>query len=350
MKPFESAQKGPDHSVNEAAASGKGRWSALSLALFAFLHGPAYAQSINVANWFGPEVGNRPVVGWYAVDIYGESDVEGRDTDLGLVEHEFFLMAPVWQKARHEFSVTAKVELQDTDTGAVLPKQGIPLPGELWEVRIGGNYRGVVRGDWIWGVNASFGSASNEPFQAGDAFDGTLGGLLRIPHGEKNAWLFFLYFATNREFLNYVPLPGAGYWWEPSEKFRAVLGIPFASLAWEPVEKLSLDLGYFPARNIRAEASYRVSRRLTPFAGFHWRNQRYFRADRADNDERIFYYEKRLAGGLRFSATQRVAVTFEGGWAFDRFYFEGEDYGDRKDNMIAIDNSPFGAIRILGRF
>jgi len=327
------------------------RRSALPFVLIAFgLTSPAFAQSIDVARWFGPEVGNRSVIGRYSLDIYADSEVEGQDTDLGLMEHDFLLMAPVWQNEHNELGIVAKVELQDTDTDAILPREGIPLPSQLWEIRIGGSYRGVVRNDWIWGVNASFGSASNEPFQAGDAFDGTLGGLLRIPHRERNAWLFFLYFATNREFLNYVPLPGAGYWWEPSDTLRAVIGIPFASLAYNPIENLSLNLSYFAARNIQAEASYRISWPLTVFAGFDWRNQRYFRADRDNNDERIFYYEKRIAGGLRVAVTKQVALTLEGGWAFDRFYFEGEDYGDRDRNMIEVDDSPYGAVKIAGRF
>ena len=103
-------------------------------------------------------------------------------------------------------------------------------------------------------------------------------------------------------------------------------------------------------RNIQAEASYRISWPLTVFAGFDWRNQRYFRADRDNNDERIFYYEKRIGGGLRLGVTKQVALTFEGGWAFDRFYFEGEDYGDRDQNTIEVDDSPYGAVKIAGRF
>ena len=323
----------------------------ISILLCTFaLASSAFAQSIDVARWFGKELGNRAVISQYSLDVYADSDVTGQDTDLGLMEHDFFLMAPVWQNERNEFGITARVELQDTATDAFLPREEIPLPSQLWEVRIGGNYRGVVRNDWLWGVNASIGSASNEPFQAGDAFDGTLGGLLRIPHKERNAWLFFLYFATNREFLNYVPLPGAGYWWEPSDTLRAVIGIPFASLAYNPIEKLSLNLSYFAIRNIQAEARYRISWPLTVFAGFDWRNQRYFRADRDNNDERIFYYEKRIGGGIRLGVTRQVALTFEGGWAFDRFYFEGEDYGDRDQNMIDVADSPYGAVKIAGRF
>lgn len=322
----------------------------LFVLLTVFLHSLAFAQGINMARWFGPDVGKRTFLAQYALDIYANSAVEGQDADLGLLEHNFFLLAPVWQNERNELGITAQVKLQDTDTDALLPREGIPLPTQLWEVRIGGIYRGVVRGDWIWGATASFGSASNEPFQAGDAFDGTLAGLLRIPHKNRNAWLFFLHFATNREFLNYVPLPAAGYWWEPSDKFRAVVGVPFASFKYKPIEKLSLDLNYFPVRNIQAKATYNITRFLNAFAGFDWRNQKYFRADRDRNDERIFYYEKRAGGGFRLGVSNHVALTFQGGWAFDRLYFEAKDYNDRDGNMINLTDTPYGTVKIGARF
>jgi hypothetical protein len=315
-----------------------------------FLHAPSFAQGIDVANWFGPDIGKRTFLTQYSLDIYANADVDRQDTDLGLLEHNFFLLASVWQNERNECAIMAQVELQDTDTDALLPREGIPLPSQLWEVRVGGIYRGVVRGNWIWGVTASFGSASNEPFQAEDAFDGTLGGLLRIPHKKRNAWLFFLYFATNREFLNYIPLPAGGYWWEPSDKFRAVVGVPFASFKYKPIEKLSLDLGYFPVRNIHAKATYSPARYLNVFVGFDWRNQRYYRADRDRNDDRIFYYEKRAGGGLRLGVAKQVAITFQAGYAFDRLYFEAKDYNDRDGNIINIVDTPYGTVKIGARF
>ena len=102
------------------------RRSALPFVLITFVLTPlAFAQSIDVARWFGSEVGNRKVISRYSLDIYTNSDVEGQDTDLGLMEHDFFLMAPVWQNERNEFGITARVELQDTDTDAVARVRGI---------------------------------------------------------------------------------------------------------------------------------------------------------------------------------------------------------------------------------
>ena len=39
-----------------------------------------------------------------------------------------------------------------------------------------------------------------------------------------------------------------------------------------------------------------------------------------------------------------------GGWAFDRFYFEGESYSDRRENRIDVGDGPWGAFRVGLRF
>jgi hypothetical protein len=38
------------------------------------------------------------------------------------------------------------------------------------------------------------------------------------------------------------------------------------------------------------------------------------------------------------------------GYSFDRFYFEGEDYGDRRDNRLDVGSGPFAAVRVGVRF
>jgi hypothetical protein len=39
-----------------------------------------------------------------------------------------------------------------------------------------------------------------------------------------------------------------------------------------------------------------------------------------------------------------------GGYAFDRFYFEGDSYSDRNENRIDVDGGPFVVGRIMVRF
>ena len=86
------------------------------------------------------------------------------------------------------------------------------------------------------------------------------------------------------------------------------------------------------------------------FGEFNWRNERYFRADRTDDDDRLFYYEKNVNGGVRVNFLKHLSLELSGGWAFDRFYFEGEDYDDRDDNRIDVENGPFAKAMVSVRF
>ena len=47
---------------------------------------------------------------------------------------------------------------------------------------------------------------------------------------------------------------------------------------------------------------------------------------------------------------KHLSLELSGGWAFDRFYFEGEDYDDRDDNRIDVESGPFGKAMVSVRF
>src|SRR6266511_3479123 len=93
----------------------------------------------------------------------------------------------------------------------------------------------------------------------------------------------------------------------------------------------------------------RSSSPLRAYAGFDWDHDKYYRADRDDKDDKIFYYEKRLTAGVRFDL-RHVGFEVYGGWAFDRFYFEGDRYGNRHDNRIDVDDGPFIVGKVSVRF
>ena len=327
------------------------RYLHVFIALFVIIFpGAAIAQMIDVARYLDPRIGKRPVSGYYSISVYADEEVKNQDTDLGLIEQKAGISFPIWQNDRHELALTARGELQDIDSEAVLPENDVPLPGDLWELRFGADYRTRLSNQWMWGISASFGSASDKPFESTDVLDGSAAGFLRIPHRERNAWLFFLYFATNREFLNLIPLPGFGYWYEPNDQFQAVIGIPFLSVTYRPFDGLRLHANYFPARNVHAAVSYQIVPACSVFGEFNWRNERYFRADRTNDDDRLFYYEKNVNGGIRLNFLKHLSLELSGGWAFDRFYFEGEDYDDRDDNRIDVESGPFGKAMVSVRF
>jgi hypothetical protein len=214
------------------------------------------------------------------------------------------------------------------------------LPGELWDVSLGAGYRHKFDNDWVAGAQFAFGSASDRPFASGEEITVTANGFLRIPAGETDGWVFLLNYSNNREFLPNVPIPGIAYDWDPGETVRALLGIPLTSVRWEPLDRLTLEGFYFIPRTIRAKVGYQLLDPLQLYATFAWDNDRFFRADRDDDDDRLFFYEKRVMGGVRWDITEDVWLDLAGGYVFDRFFFEAEEYDDRHGHKLEIDDGP----------
>jgi hypothetical protein len=131
------------------------------------------------------------------------------------------------------------------------------------------------------------------------------------------------------------PIPGIAYSWEPSEDLRVNLGIPF-TVKWTPVEDLELQFAYIPVTNVNARATYRVADGVKLYGGFQWLNEAYFLADRAERKERFLAFEKRLVAGLRWDIGTHLALDLNGGYAFDRFYGEGESQFSDLDDRVDI--------------
>lgn len=276
----------------------------------------------------------------YDQDNYFNEPVAGQRHELRMTRRDLRLTAPIYRDDRREWSLFGGIGVTELDTDARFPDTFDRMPDTLWNLRIGANYREKLDNDWTLGVNASVGSPSDRPFASGEEIAVTANGYVRIPHGERNAWMVLVNYANNRDFAPNVPLPGLAYHFVPSDQFSLLAGVPLASLRWKPADRWTIEASYFVPRNIHALISYEPSDAVLLFAGFDWTNQRFFRHDRRDDDDRLFYFEKRVEAGVQWEINQRVSLEAAGGWAFDRFWFEGEDYGDRGDNRVGMGDGP----------
>jgi hypothetical protein len=299
--------------------------------------------------WVDPALGELMPRAEYRITYYPDRAVAGQGTDLRLLEHSTELSVPLFQSPRDEWSLAVEGRFQDIGTRAILPDTGERFPDELWDVRVRTGYRHRFENGWIGGLSLTVGSASDEPFASLDEVIVRAIGMVRVPHGERNAWLFSVIYASDQEFLGGVPVPGVAYVYTPSERLRAVIGVPFTTIEIRLLEALTLDAQYYPLRRVRARATYQLFRPLRLFVGFDWDNDHYFRADRRDEDDRLFYYEKRLTAGVRFDL-RHIGFRLSGGYAFDRFYFEGESYSDRDRNRVDVDDGPFVVAQVNIRF
>jgi hypothetical protein len=289
------------------------------------------------APWFNPSVGHVPYSAAYRVTWLPDESVSGQGTKLGLVQNDASVRFPIWQSDRDELSGNLHARAAFIHTGAVLPNSDQAFPDQLWDLRAGVGYRHLFENGWIAGANVSFGSASNEPFHSINELTVGLNASLRIPSGEHNAWLISLSYSPTGELS--FPIPGVAYVWVPSEQFHMNIGLPF--MVWyRPVEDVTLEASYMLLTTVHARATYRVCAPLRVYAGFDWSNESWYLVPRADDKDRLFYYEQRLSVGAVTHIGHVFLLDVSTGYAFDRFYFEGHNYNDRNSNRVDVGAAP----------
>lgn len=323
------------------------------IALGMFLAGccaiSAYAQS-DIMFWLDPNLDDFHVHAEYEGAFHLEDDLEDYPGDLDMNQHDLRLAVPLYKDDDHFFAVSTSLGYWDVDSDSPLPDTGAAFPGDLYDIDFSLNYFHYFDNGWTAGGILSAGSPSDEPFNSYDETELQFNGFLRIPHVDNNYWVIVLNWSNNREFLNDIPIPGFGYWYEPSDDLFIMAGIPFLAVRWHPCENVTIRASYIPVRNVDAEIAYSVTDQIDLFGAFEWENDRFLIADRADNDDRLFYYEKNVEAGVRYRFCEAASVQVSGGYSFDRFYFFGEDYDDRHDDRLNIEDGPFVRTKVTVRF
>lgn len=336
------------------------RWAAVVAALGTACVAGAQDQ---FRQWIRDDVGKQQFSVRYEPLSYFNADVGGQDTQLHAVSHDLRATVPLAQDEVNEWALGLRFGVRDFDTDARIPDQrfkflgaraaaalGEPFPGEIYDIRLTPTYRRKLDNGWVAGGSLTLGSISDRPFASGDEILVRGNAFVRIPSGEHNAWLLMLNYANDRSFAHNIPIPGVAYAFAFGPQLRGMVGVPFSNLHWEPVENLELDASYGLMRRVRAEVGYRVAPPVKLYAQYAWTNERYFHADRRDADDRLFYYEQRVMGGARWELNEAARVDLGAGYAFDRFYFSGEDWDDRRDARLDVADGPILRLQLALRF
>ncbi len=319
------------------------------LVLSAWAGSPVRAED-GSAWWLRPVLGQLEPHAKYEARGAFRVDVDDQATRLNFFEHRLDAVLPLAQDERSEWSLDLGLGQMDLRTGARLPDTGGRLPDDLWAPRIGTTWRGRLDNDWLAGVNVTLASPSDKPFDSVEEVAVRSTGFVRIPRGERDAWVLMLNIASDREFAPGVPIPGVAYEWNPDDRLQALMGLPFTSARYRPHEKVTLSAAYRLPRTVHAKAAWEAADGLTLFGGFDWSNRRWFRHDRSDDDDRLHYYEKHIELGAEVEWGEAVTLTATGGYAFDRMFFEGEDYDDRGRNRIDLADGPYLGLELAIRF
>jgi hypothetical protein len=294
------------------------------------------------APFFNPVVGQAPFRVDFRSAWFPDEPVSGQPTHLGYEEEDLKVTFPLWQDCANEWSGSVKVKGEFFQTHAILPDTGQRFPDQLWDVQFGTTYRHLFDNGWIAGGTVSVGSASDVPFHSINEMTAGVNAFLRIPSGEHNAWLFTLSYSPTAELA--FPIPGVAYFWHPSDNFQANIGLPFMVM-YRPWEDLTLEASYMLLRTVHARITYRINPSLRAYVGFDLENESWFLVDRPSDQDRFFYYEARVTAGARILLHKGVSLDLSGGYVFDRFYFEGQSFGNNGFNRVDVGAGPLLAVQ-----
>ncbi len=275
--------------------------------------------------------------------------VRGQPTGLGLTDVFLGGSVPVRETATETIFGTATARSLSVRSNAVLPDDRVRLPAQLWDIQAGGLYVGQLGGGESWGVGGTVGSASDRPFHSGREL--LVNGLAfyRSPSGDRDAWLYYVVSATNGQVGRNIPVPGVAYEFT-RERLSGVVGFPFVTLNYTPADLVRAEFYYAPLTDLTAKLLVGPADGLRGYGGFAWVNQSWFRAGRANRDDLLFLYEKRLEAGVKWAARPRVHLQAGGGYAFDRYFVENTGFSLTGRNRVDVAPGPYVSVQLLAEY
>lgn len=288
-----------------------------------------------------------PTLTRYNITWFPDAGVAGQGTNLGYVRQDLSVSCPLWKDDCNAFAFTTDVRSLLFHTQAVIPDTTQAFPQELWDIRFGVSYKHTFDNGWTTGGTVNFGSASDKPFHSFDELTAGVMAFLRIPVGEHNAWLFSMMYSPTGELS--FPIPGAAFYWQPSDTFNTTIGIPF-KVVWRPTDDFLFEASYMPLTNVRVRGTYHVWGGVSVYAGYDNSNEAYFLANRADSNDRFFEYDQRLTAGVKMQFGKHVCLDLSSGYSFDRHFFEGHSISDQGGSRIDVGDTPFGSFMLEVRY
>ena len=281
---------------------------------------------------------------------YPEQNTDQQGTTLAMERAYFQGAVPLYSTGAETFMLTAHVDTTSIQTKAILPTTMQTFPTQLFNVALGVNYFHSYDNGNVGGIVFDMGTASDKPFQSGRDMLASGTAFLLMPQDEKSAWFIGANASTNSQVLYGIPIPGGGYFYHPSEDFQAIVGFPFSVVSWKPARDWQRQYVWAFLTTMHARAVYQPTAAWQLYAGFDWTNENWRLAERVNERDHFFYYEKKLATGFLWWFKPNVGLEIAGGWAFDRYFTEVHGFKLVGDNTVNIGSGPYLSTQIDIRF
>lgn len=285
--------------------------------------------------------GRVPCVAAYQGADFFSAPVRDQNASLGYYRQNLTVLGPLWQEGKDALVGTAHVGVTSFNTDAILPDTHQPFPQDLWNVGLGANYRHPFDNGWLGNAGVTVGSQSDRPFNNFNVMSIGVNASVRVPSGDRNAWIFGMALSSNSQILPYVPIPTVAYFYSPSPTFLALVGFPFANVVWRPDPDWSVSATYALLTNFHSRVNYRLAPPVYLFAGIDFQNQNYFLDHRTDPNQRFYMYDDDVSTGVQFFLGRHAACNLSGGYAFGRRFFESTNGTSVSTNLVNVNPGAF---------
>ncbi len=235
-------------------------------------------------------------------------------------------------------------ELLHLDIGTTDPL----LPQRLTDARVGVGYDFGECCDGEWNLSGTFGVgyAGDAAFGDPRAYFLMADVILTKQIDDSSSLQLVFNYDGNRSFLPDIPLPSFLYTRRLSDTFTYGVGFPYNLLIWKPADKWTVEANYWFPLTLNATVSYELCDMATLFARFQNRYRGFHIQGDNDND-RIFFQQRRIEGGVVITPCEHGKITVAVGYAFDQSFEFGWDVRDT-NTVQDVDSEPF--IRIGAQF
>lgn len=266
-------------------------------------------------------------------------DEEDQDEDFEMGESFTTLRYNLKHSESRDIYLTVDSYWASIDNQANFIETGESLPDELYDFSAGLLFREQLDNGWTLGGSIRLGSSSDKLFDSFDEVYLHSQVFLRVPHLEYTSWIFIAGVNTDWKYPIY---PGIAYAFPISHRAYMMIGFPVLATGGNITDKLAFSALFVPGRS-NVQLDYALTDRVTPYIGYTARSRFFSRADRDDNDDKIRLSDSRVFAGTTIKVLKRGMIDVRGGYAFDRDFGEGDDYDERKDNTIDIENAAFAS-------
>ena len=280
-----------------------------------------------------------------AGEVRGQAEADDRDADGSLAfDHE--RLAGSWLGLRGENDegwLNLRAERTGI-TGEAVLADGAEPAGTYLDVGLGATWKHRLGGGSLVGATASATLDGQNAVADGLEWGGTATVFTRLGLGEdgRDGLLLALNYDADRVIFGDIPILPLLAWQGMRGPWMLLLGVPFSVLTYRAEAwRVSAVLGPLPSLS----ADHRIAGPWRVFAEAKWNRQQWRRADRASDAERLELSQWEWSAGLRLGFGPMVQFDALAGFATARRLGEDADSDDARREGMALDATPFAALR-----